>query len=116
MTGRGKNPFVFPGRPRAPLSTMAMAMLMRRMGAGAFTVHGFRSAARSWMADTGVEFSLAEAALAHTVGNSVVQAYQRSSMLERQRPLMNEWAKFVTSDANKVVAIKGRVRAPHRRA
>ena len=62
MTGRGKNPYVFPGRPRQPLSTMAMAMLMRRMGA--FTVHGFRSAARSWMADTGVEFSLAEAALA----------------------------------------------------
>ena len=113
MTGRGKNPYVFPGRPRQPLSTMAMAMLMRRMGAGAFTVHGFRSAARSWMADTGVEFSLAEAALAHVAGNSVVPAYQRSSMLERRRPLMQSWANFVTGqrDAN-VIAIKRRARAP----
>jgi hypothetical protein len=43
-----------------------------------------RSAARSWMADNGVEFELAEACLAHAIGNAVVQAYQRSSMIERQ--------------------------------
>jgi integrase len=117
MAGRGKNPFVFSGRPRQPLSAMAMAMLLRRMGAGEFTVHGFRSAARSWMADQGIEFQLAEACLAHTVGNAVVQAYQRSSMLERRRPTMQAWSDFVCrkNDAN-VVALKGRVRAPHRRA
>jgi hypothetical protein len=40
MGGRGKNPFVFPGRPRAPLSSMALAMLLRRMGIDV-TVHGF---------------------------------------------------------------------------
>ena len=84
--GESTNPFVFPGRPMKPLSNMSMAMLMRRMGAGEFTVHGVRSAARSWMADQGVAFELAEACLAHTVGNAVVQAYQRSSMLERRRP------------------------------
>ena len=107
LTGRNKNPFVFPGKPRQPLSSMAMAMLMRRMGVGEFTVHGFRSAA----------FSLAEAALAHVAGSSVVQAYQRSSMLERRRPLMQSWASYVTGEADaKVVAIKRRVRAPLRRA
>ena len=84
--GRDKNPFVFPGTQRQPLSAMTMAMLLRRMGIDA-TVHGFRSAARSWMADTGVPFELAEACLAHQVGNAVVQAYQRSSMLERRRPV-----------------------------
>ncbi len=82
---RGKNPYVFPGaRPRKPLSIMAMTMTLRRLGRGAITVHGMRSAARSWMADNGVEFELAEACLAHAVGNAVVQAYQRSSMLERR--------------------------------
>ena len=30
------------------------------------------------MADQGVEFAVAEAALAHTVGNAVVAAYQRA--------------------------------------
>ena len=83
-----------------PLSAMTMAMTMKRMGAGAFTVHGMRSAARSWMADTGVAFELAEACLAHTVGSAVVQAYQRSSMLERRRPLMRSRAEFVTGEAD----------------
>ena len=63
-----------------------------RLGAGDFTVHGMRSAARSWMADQGVAFELAEAALGHQVGNAVVQAYQRSSMLERRRPVLSMWA------------------------
>ena len=90
-----KNPHVFPGRPTKPLSSMSLNMLLRRMKVPV-TVHGFRSSARSWMADTGVPFELAEAALAHQVGNAVVQAYQRSSMLERRRPIMNAWADHVT--------------------
>jgi hypothetical protein len=48
---------------------MAMTMAMPRLGAGDFTVHGMRSAARSWMADNDFEFELAEACLAHVVGN-----------------------------------------------
>jgi hypothetical protein len=64
------------------------------------------------MADNGVEFELAESALAHTVGSSVVQAYQRSSMLERRRPLMQSWSDFVTGNASdNVVALKGRAPA-----
>ncbi len=105
---RGRNPFVFAGRPQRPLSGMAMSVLLRRMDVDA-TVHGMRSSARSWMADNGVEFELAEACLAHTVGNAVVQAYQRSSMLERRRPIMQEWASFLTGEADaKVVPWSGR--------
>jgi integrase len=94
-------------RPRKPLSNMALEMTMRRLGAGEFTVHGMRSAARSWMADQGVAFELAEAALGHQVGNAVVQAYQRSSMLERRRPVLAAWADFVTgSSADDVVELR----------
>jgi integrase len=114
MGGRGKNVYIFPGRPRQPLSTMAMAMLLRRMGVDA-TVHGFRSAARSWMADQGVAFELAEACLAHTT-SGLVAAYQRSPMVERRRPLMQSWSDFVTGANDNVIALKHRVRAPHRRA
>jgi hypothetical protein len=61
------------------------------------------------MADSGVEFELAEACLAHAIGNAVVQAYQRSSMLERRRPIMQNWASFLTGkDAANVVALSGR--------
>src|SRR5271157_1722601 len=109
---RGKNPHIFAGRPQRPLSGMAMSVLLRRMNVDA-TVHGMRSSARSWMADNGVEFELAEACLAHAVGNSVVQAYQRSSMLERRRPVMQAWASFLLpgkddKDDAKVVPLSGR--------
>ena len=115
MGHRGKNQFVFAGRPRQPLSTMAMSMLLRRMGIDA-TVHGFRSAARSWMADQGVAFELAEACLAHTT-SGIVAAYQRSSLLEPRRPLMQAWSDFVCGkDHAKVVPLKGRIRAPLRPA
>ena len=86
---RGANPHVFPGRPQRSLSDMRFAMLMRRLQIDA-TVHGFRASARSWMADQGVQFEVAEAALAHTVGNAVVAAYQRSSMLDLRRPVLQE--------------------------
>jgi integrase len=77
---RGKSPYVFPGgRPRQPLSVIAMTMEMRRLGAGDFTVHGMRSAARSWMADNGFEFALAEACHAHAVCNAVGSLASKSA-------------------------------------
>jgi integrase len=117
MAGMGKNQFVFPGKPRQPLSSMTLAMLLRRMGVSdVATVHGFRSSARSWMADQGVAFELAEACLAHTT-SGLVAAYQRSSLLTPRRPLMQSWSDFVTGKDNaKIVPLKGRVRAPLRRA
>jgi integrase len=111
----GKKVYVFPGgRPRQQLSTMAMAMLLRRMGIDA-TVHGFRSTFRMWCSDVAhAPFEVAEQCLAHVVGNSASQAYNRSDMLERRRPLMEAWGRYVTgADAN-VVHLKGRLRRPLR--
>jgi integrase len=74
--------FVFPGfRPRRPVSPTALTLALRRLAAGDFTIHGFRATMRSWAADNGVEFEHAEQCLAHAVGNAVVQAYRRSSMI-----------------------------------
>ena len=89
-------------------------MALGRLGAGDITVHGFRAAMRSWAADNGVEFELAEQCLAHAVGNGVVQAYQRSSsMMERRRPIMQRWADFLTGKtAAKVVSIGSRRKRP----
>jgi hypothetical protein len=55
------------------------------------------NAAKSRIADNGVEFELAEACLAHAAGNAVVHAYQRSSMLERRRPIMQAWPRSSTA-------------------
>ena len=106
LEARGTNPFIFPGRPMRPLSSMSMSALIKRMGVKGATVHGFRSSTRSWMADQGVAFDLAEQVLAHTVGNAVVQSYQRSSMLERRRPIMSAWAEYVCATGSNVVPLR----------
>ena len=62
----------------------------------ASTVHGFRSSARSWMAESGVPSKVAEACLAHVPRSRVVQAYQRSDLLERRAEVMQAWCDYVT--------------------
>jgi integrase len=91
--------FVFPGeRKGRPLSSMAFTMLMRRQKVGHYTPHGFRSAFRDWCGDT-TEFprEVAEAALAHEVGNKVEAAYRRSDALAKRRQLMDHWAEYCAS-------------------
>ena len=61
-----------------------MGMLLGRLGlSGRTTVHGFRSAFRDWAGDqTAFPRELAEAALAHVVGDETERAYRRSDALE----------------------------------
>jgi hypothetical protein len=59
------------------------------------TNHGWRSTFRSWCAADGVPREVAEAAIAHTVGG-VEGRYQRDNMVERRRPVMQDWADYVT--------------------
>lgn len=79
-----------------PLSNMAMSMLLRRMGVSEYTVHGFRSSFRDWAGEsTTFPEAVAEAALAHQIGNEVERAYRRGDALEKRRKLMQAWAGFV---------------------
>jgi integrase len=91
------NDFVFPGQKRdQPLSNMAMTMLMRRLEFDAFTVHGFRSAFRDWCGDkTTFPREVAEAALAHAVGDETERAYRRSDALAKRRKLMQAWDQYL---------------------
>ena len=66
------------------------------------TVHGVRAAFRSWWADTGVAFELAEAELAHS-SSSIVAAYQRSALTDWRWPVMEAWASFLAGDASATV-------------
>jgi integrase len=86
--------YVFPGqKPGRPLSSMAFDMLMRRMKVDQYTAHGFRSAFRDWAGDcTAFPREIAEAALAHKVGDAVELAYRRGDALEKRRELMQAWA------------------------
>lgn len=88
---------VFPSRHGQFLSDMAMLMLLRRIGYGKFTVHGFRSTFRDWAAETTDHaHHVAEAALAHQLG-AVERAYQRADLLAKRRTLMTDWAQFLSA-------------------
>ena len=101
--------FVFPGgKPGKPLSSMAMAMQLRRMKADGITVHGFRSAFRDWAAET-TSFSheVCEMALAHVIANKAEAAYRRGDLFDRRRKLMEAWTLYCEPrEADSVVPIR----------
>lgn len=99
---------VFPGaRKDRPLSNMAFKQLLVRMGETGFVPHGFRSSFRDWCGEcTPFPREVAEAALAHSVGNAVELAYRRGDALEKRRKLMDAWAGFIEPKAANVVTLK----------
>lgn len=107
--------YVFPGGHKGePMSNMAMLTLLRRMRRHDVTVHGFRSTFRDWTAErTAVANHVAEAALAHTVGNKVEAAYRRGDLLAQRARLMVDWAAYCAGPATEgaVVPIRRRGRA-----
>ena len=97
--GRGKpEEYIFKGmKPKCPLSNMSMDMLLRRMDAKSYTVHGFRSSFKDWSIDcTEYPDEISEEALSHFVGSAVRRAYRRGTALERRARLMAQWALFLS--------------------
>jgi integrase len=91
--------FVFPGgRVNRPLSNMAFLMLLRRMGRGDLTAHGFRSTFSDWCSEqTNFPAEVREMALAHTVSDKVEAAYRRGDLFQKRRQVMDAWARFATT-------------------
>ena len=103
---------VFPSSKEGkPLSDMSLTAVLRRMGRGDLTAHGFRSTFRDWAAEaTNYPRDLAEMALAHSIGDKVEAAYRRGDMLTKRFRMMNEWAKYcatVRGATADVVPIRG---------
>lgn len=88
---------VFPGNRGGSLSDMSLTAVLRRMGIPkeTATVHGFRSSFRDWAGEESHHpREVAEAALAHIVGDETERAYRRGDALEKRRALMSDWAFF----------------------
>lgn len=96
VLGRPLNAYIFPGmREGRPISNATMDQVLIRLKLP-FTVHGFRSTFREWAGDcTAHPREVAEAALAHAVGDAVERAYRRGDALEKRRLLMQDWADFL---------------------
>ena len=98
--------FVLPGQGgKRPLSNMAFLQVLKRMGRGDLTAHGFRSTFRDWAAEqTSYPSEVAEMALAHTVSNKVEAAYRRGDMFEKRRRIMDDWARYCRVHPTEVLA------------
>jgi integrase len=82
-------------------------MLLRRIDSP-YTAHGFRSSFRDWAGDkTTFPREVAEAALAHAIGNETDAAYRRSDALEKRRKLMDAWAAFCEAKTATIVQLRG---------
>ncbi len=86
--------------PPFALSENAMLYLVQKpapKGLGLpFTVHGFRSSFRDWVAET-TDYAneVVEMAMAHAIKNKAEAAYRRGHLLDKRRPLMDAWANFL---------------------
>lgn len=88
--------FVFPSaKPDKAISNMTCLAVLKRMGRGDLTVHGFRSTFRDWAAEsTAYPRDVCEMALAHAIEDKSEAAYRRGDLLDKRTRLMNDWAAF----------------------
>ncbi len=90
---------IFPGPKKGkPHSENAMLKVLDLMGyKKKITTHGFRSTFKVWASEqTEYPNEVSELALAHTQGNKVQEAYKRTDLLDKRKPLMDEWAEYCT--------------------
>ena len=110
-----KSELIFPGvKSGRPLSDMTLTKCLRDLGfAESTTCHGLRSSFRDWCGDrTSFPREVAEAALAHKVGDETERAYRRSDALEKRRKLMQAWADYCESkNSGNVLNIAARRKA-----
>ncbi|OHC25191.1 MAG: integrase [Pseudomonadales bacterium RIFCSPHIGHO2_12_FULL_40_16] len=93
----GNKQFVFYNHSKAkPLSNNALLSAIRTMGyMGKMTGHGFRGLASTTLHEQGYMHDAIEIQLAHTVGNSVSQAYNHAQHLDYRVKMMQEWSDFI---------------------
>lgn len=96
------NDFVFPSTVKSGhIGIDTFAKFLRIHGFKDVLVpHGIRSIGRTWFAENGIDYSVAELCLAHEVDSKVSQAYNRSDLLEERREAMQRWCDFVESCLN----------------
>ncbi|QQZ30089.1 integrase arm-type DNA-binding domain-containing protein [Thiothrix subterranea] len=108
----GKRRYVFPSRTdtKKPMSANTVRSALVRLGyeSDTMTAHGFRALASTRLYEMGFHSELIERQLAHTVGNEVRRAYDRSQHLDQRTAMMQQWADYLDSlrDGAQVIPIR----------
>jgi integrase len=107
---RSSSPYVFEGAGGQPIGDIDLVCLVRRLRRAhddwrdprtkkPFTTHGFRASFKTWSREANVRLAspipvreLAELVLGHRIGSDVEQAYDRSTLLEARREILDLWS------------------------
>jgi integrase len=95
-----------------PVAALSLRNALARHGGTGFTVHGMRSAFRTWGSErTAAPRELLEVALSHHIGDATEAAYARSDLIEKRRRIMQAWATHCATpparNTAKVVPMRG---------
>lgn len=119
MRAEGEDGYIFKGRG-GPMSDATMLAVIHRMNTPKVVwkdraekpvlVHGMRATFRMWAGEaTNHPRDVAEHALAHQLPDKVEAAYMRSTLFEKRRALMTDWAVYCATvpQTAAVVPIRG---------
>lgn len=87
--------FPSPFDPRKLMSDMSLTAVLKKVGRGDITAHGFRSTFRDWAGETtSFPREVIEAAMAHRLQDKAEAAYARGDLFNKRRELMAAWSAF----------------------
>ena len=96
QTGRSEGLIFPPARRGDYMHSARLSLLMRKLEIPAVP-HGDRSSLRNWAGGRAdIAQPAAEMVLAHKQGEKIQQVYMTSDFFEHRRPIMQEWADFLT--------------------
>ncbi|AQM67460.1 Prophage CP4-57 integrase [Vibrio campbellii] len=106
----GHREFIFPSirDPKKHTDSESINKALGRIGFhGRTTAHGLRSLASTTLNEQGFNPDVIEAALSHSDKNAIRKAYNRTTYLERRRPLMDWWSNRIEEASYGTVSITG---------
>jgi integrase len=112
---RSSSPYAFARSSGGPLSDGDISNFIRKLrrlhddwrdphSGKLFTLHGFRSALRTWAEETHrSDAVLAELSLGHKVHGDVSARYIRTGLIEERRALLGAWSRHLRGEEAKVI-------------
>jgi integrase len=119
MRAGSSSRFVFANSAGGPIGENAITCLVRKLrrrhddwrdphgDKKLFTVHGFRSALRTFAEDTRrADSALAELSLGHKVYGEVAARYVRTGLVEERRALLDSWSRHLRGETDNVITLR----------
>lgn len=100
---KGSREYVFPSlhKPRQPMHEDTILRALYKLGhKGTATIHGFRALAMTTiMEELGYRYEVPNLQLAHSKGDAIRKAYDRTEFMPERTKMMQQWADYVDSIA-----------------